>query len=235
MIDFNQFPLNTRTQNALSCLHINFIFQPIFERETGKIYAYEALMQPEDMTFLELMKIYKKRRELHIIELASLFGAAYSYYERGYDVPFFVNSFPSEVLLPEESEAFYKAFPKSIDDKMIVEIIEYPEIIYMNWNLKKEQIKSHGMKVALDNYGAGYSDITTTQIIEPHIIKLDGYMTASIHDNSDSQYKFKKDIEHFHSENIQVLAKGIETKEDYDYLKTTDVDFLQGFYLGRPE
>lgn len=235
MIDFNQFPLNTRTQNALSCLHINFIFQPVFERETGNLYAYEALMQPEDMTFLELMKVYKKRRELHMLELASLFGAAHSYYERGYEVPFFVNSFPSEVLLPEESEAFYKAFPKSIDDKMIVEIIEYPEIIYMNWSLKKEQIKSHGMKVALDNYGAGYSDITTAHIIEPQIIKLDGYMTASIHDNTDLQYKFKKDVEHFHSENIQVLAKGVETKEDYDYLKTTDVDFLQGFYLGRPE
>lgn len=235
MIDFNTFSLNTRTKNALSCLHIDFAFQPVFRAKTGELYAYEALMQPADMSFTELLNIYRKRRELHIIELASLFGATQAYYDRGYEVPFFVNSFPSEVFLPEESESFYKAFPESVNQKMIVEIIEYPEIIYMNWNFKKKQILEKGIKIALDNYGAGYNDITTVHIIEPNIIKLDKYMTDGIHKNTNAQYYFKKAIETFHAENIQVLAKGIETKEDYEYICSTDVDLVQGFYLGRPE
>lgn len=235
MIQFDKLPLNTRMLHAFSKLDIDFAFQPIFSLKDNRLFAYEALMQTAEGSLEDLFDSYVRKRELHILELATFFGATLAYSEKGYDVPFFVNSFPSEVLLPNELEAFYNFFPKEVYEKLMVQIIEYPELIYMNWNLKKKQLQDNNITIALDNYGAGYNDITTSYIIEPHIIMLDKYMIENIASDKNVQYNFKKTVEMFHKENILVMAKGIERKEDYDFIVTTDVDYVQGFYLGRPE
>ena len=105
----------------------------------------------------------------------------------------------------------------------------------MTWNLKKKQLDAKNTTIALDNFGAGYNDITTAYIVEPHIVMLDKDLIENIATDKRIQYNFNKIINMFHKENILVLAKGIEKKEDYDYIKSTDVDYVQGFYLGRPE
>ena len=235
MIQFDKLPLNTRTLHAFSKLNIDFAFQPIFSLKDNKLFAYEALMQPAEGSLDDLFDAYTRRRELHTLELATFFGATLSYYERGYDVPFFVNSFPSEVFLPSETEAYDNFFPKEVREKIVVQIIEYPELIYMNWNLKKKQLQSRNISISLDNYGAGYNDITTAYIVEPNIVMLDKYLIENIGKDKQVQNNFKKTVDMFHKENILVMAKGIEKKEDYDFIKTTDVDYVQGFYLGRPE
>ena len=235
MIKFDKLPLNTRTLHAFSKLNIDFVFQPIFSLKDNKLFAYEALMQPAEGELQDLFESYARRRELHTLELATIFGATLAYYERGYNVPFLVNSFPSEVFLPEESKIFYDYFPEDINEKLIVQIIEYPELIYTNWNLKKKQIDKNGIKIALDNYGSGYNDITTSYIVEPHIVMLDKYLIENISHDKFVQKKFIKTIDMFHKENILVAAKGIETKEEYDFISTTDIDYVQGFYLGMPE
>lgn len=235
MIHFDKLPLNTRLLHAFSQLNIDFVFQPIYSLKDNQLFAYEALMQPAEGTLEELFDLYTRKRELHTLELATFFGATLAYIEKGYDVPFFINSFPSEVFLPAEWEAFDNYFPKEIRERIMVQIIEYPELVYMTWNLKKKQLLSKNTTIALDNYGAGYNDITTSYIVEPHIVMLDKYMIENISKDKLVQHNFKKTIELFHKENILVMAKGIERKEDYEYIKTTDVDYVQGFYLGKPE
>ena len=235
MINFDKLPLNTRTLHAFSKLNIDFAFQPIFSLKDNKLFAYEALMQPTEESLDVLFDSYTRRRELHTLELASFFGATLSYSEKGYDAPFFVNSFPSEVLLPNEWEVFENFFPEEIREKLKIQIIEYPEIIYMNWNLKKKQLQSRNINIALDNFGAGYNDITTAYIVEPDIVMLDKYLIENIGNDKRVQNNFKKIVNMFHKENILVMAKGIERKEDYDFIATTNVDYVQGFYLGRPE
>ena len=235
MIQFDKLPLNTRLLNAISQLNIDFVFQPIYSLKENKLFAYEALMQPVEGTVEDLFELYTRKRELHTLELATFFGATLAYCEKGYDVPFFVNSFPSEIFLPNEEEAFESFFSKEIREKIMVQIIEYPELIYMIWNEKKKQLQSRNITLALDNYGAGYNDITTSYIVEPHIVMLDKYLIENIAKDKQVQHNFKKTVELFHKENILVMAKGIEKKDDYDYIATTDVDYVQGFYLGSPE
>ncbi len=235
MIHFDKLPLNTRLLNAFSQLKIDFVFQPIFSAKDNTLYAYEALMQPAEGTLEELFDLYTRKRELHTLELATFYGATLAYSEKGYDVPFFINSFPSEIFLPGESEEFDNYFSKEITEKIMIQIIEYPELNYMTWNLKKKQLEARNTLIALDNFGAGYNDITTAYIVEPHIVMLDKDLIENIAKDKRVQHNFKKTIDMFHKENVLVLAKGIEKKEDYDYIKTTDVDYVQGFYLGRPE
>ena len=235
MIRFDKLPLNTRLLNAFSQLNIDFIFQPIYSLKDNKIYAYEALMQPAEGTLEELFDLYTRKRELHTLELATFYGATLAYCEKGYAEPFFINSFPSEIFLLNEAEEFDNYFPKEVTEKIMIQIIEYPELNYMTWNQKKKQLEARNTTVALDNYGAGYNDITTAYIVEPHIVMLDKDLIENIANDKRVQYNFKKAIEMFHKDNILVVAKGIEKEEDYEYIKTTDVDYVQGYYLGRPE
>lgn len=235
MIRFDKLPLNTRILNAFSELNIDFVFQPIYSLKENKVFAYEALMQPAEGTLEELFDLYTRKRELHTLELATFYGATLAYCEKGFEEPFFVNSFPSEIFLPNEAEEFDNYFPKEVTDKIMVQIIEYPELNYMTWNLKKKQFEARNTAIALDNFGAGYNDITTSYIVEPHIVMLDKDLIENISYDKQVQHNFKKTIEMFHKDNILVMAKGIEKKEDYDYIKTTAVDYVQGFYLGRPE
>lgn len=235
MIHFDKLPLNTRLLNAFSKLNIDFVFQPIFSLKDETIFAYEALMKPAEGSIEELFDLYTRKRELHTLELATFYGATLAYMEKGYDVPFFINSFPSEVFLPGELEEFDNYFPREILDKIMIQIIEYPELNYMSWNLKKKQFEARNTVVALDNFGAGYNDISTSYIVEPHIVMLDKYLIKNIARDRQVQATFTKIVELFHKNNVLVLAKGIEKKEDFDYIKTTHVDYVQGFYLAKPE
>ena len=59
-------------------------------------------------------------------------------------------------------------------------------------------------------------------------------LISDIDKDSEKQLKCKEYIEDFHKRNITVLAEGVETKEEYDFLVENGIDLLQGYYLARP-
>ena len=84
LINYDNLAFDPGTNLLLSKLRIDFVFQPIFELKTMKIVAYEALMRHEKMSPTELIDEYGCTNHLHIIELASLFGATRKFLEHGY-------------------------------------------------------------------------------------------------------------------------------------------------------
>lgn len=234
MINFSHLQLAQPTLNELAKLKIDFAFQPIYDLETEQIIAYEALMRPYGETPLELIDSYEAKHQLHTIELATFFGATMAYYERGYQEKLCVNSFPSEVFRPEESKVYFEYFPKNIEDRLIVEILEYPHFSPLSWHLKKMQIKKHGVEISLDDFGTGFNDYSSLALIDPNYVKIDRCMISDIDCNPKKQEVFQKIITMAHALNIKVLAEGVETKEEYNYLKSSGAGLAQGYYLGKP-
>ena len=64
--------------------------------------------------------------------------------------------------------------------------------------------------------------------------EIDRTLISNIDKDKDKQLYIKKLIDDMHNKLIVVLAEGVETKEEYDYLKGIGVDFYQGYYLGKP-
>ena len=106
MIYFDHLPLDQEILKALGELSINYVFQPIFYSDKKTVYAYEALMRPTEMTVTELIDIYQKENKLHVLEVATFFGAMQEYQLRGYTENLSMNSFPSESFTDEEGKAF---------------------------------------------------------------------------------------------------------------------------------
>ena len=83
MIYYDDLPLSKDILAALNELKIDYVFQPIFYPDGKTVYAWEALMRPHDMDVTELIAEYEKQDKLHVLEVATLFGATQAFFIRG--------------------------------------------------------------------------------------------------------------------------------------------------------
>ena len=110
MIYFEHLPLDKNILKTLAELKIDYVFQPIFLPDGKTIYAREALMRPEGKTVVELIEEYIKRDELHVLEVATFWGATQAYLLRGYTEKLSVNSFPCESFSKDEVKVYIDYF-----------------------------------------------------------------------------------------------------------------------------
>ena len=235
MVYFDHLPLDEDILKALRELSINYVFQPIFQADGKTVYAWEALMRPTDTTVTELIEEYKKRDKLHVLEVATFFGAMQAYFLRGYDQRVSINSFPSDCMKSEEADAFLEYFGEDIRGRMIIESLEYPYFSLEHWKEKSRSVRFMDNLLSVDDFGSGINDLEKVEIMTPHIVKLDRELISGIDHITEKQENVKELVLYFHSKKILVVAEGIEEKEEFDYLVGLGVDLYQGYYLARPE
>ena len=234
MISFEHLPLDADILKALRELSINYVFQPIYLPDGKTVYAWEALMRPTDMTVTELIEEYSKKDKLHVLEVATFFGAMQAYFTRGYEQRVAINSFPSDCMKQEEADVFLEFFGDKIRGRMIIENLENPYFSPEHWKEKSRSVNHMDNLLAADDYGTGITDLELIEQMSPHIVKLDRELISGIDHTIEKQEKVKELVNLFHSKGIMVVAEGIEEKEEFDYLVSLGVDLYQGYYLGRP-
>ncbi len=234
MIYYDHLPLDKDILQALGELSINYVFQPIFRPDGKTVYAWEALMRPTDMTVTELIEKYGRRDKLHVLEVATFFGAMQAYFLRGYEQRVSINSFPSDCMRGEEADAFLEYFGEEIRGRMIIENLEYPYFSLEHWREKQRSVRFMDNLLAVDDFGSGINDIERVDIMEPDIVKLDRELISGIDHDSEKQDNVRKLVFRFHSKDMLVVAEGVEEKEEFDYLVGLGVDLFQGYYLARP-
>ena len=235
MIDFCELQFHEDDLEELKQLEVDFVFQPIYDAQNMVISAYEALMRPKGKTPLTLIDEYQQEGKLHVIELATCFGATMEYKKRGYSEDLCLNSFPSEVMNPGQIKLYFDSFPE-MDGRLIIEMLEYTELNKYKWEEKKDEISCHDMRVSLDDYSTGNNDISAVDFFLPHYVKFDRSMIVDVDIDKEKQEKINELVEHFHKRGIKVVVEGVETEEQFTYLRTkTQVDYLQGYYLAMPK
>lgn len=234
MIYFDHLPLDKEILEALGQLSINYAFQPIFQADGETVYAWEALMRPTDMTVTELIWKYTKDDKLHILEVATFFGAMQEYFLRGFAQRVSINSFPSDCMEPEEADAFWEYFGEEIRGRMIIESLEYPYFSPEHWKEKCRSVKAMDNLLSADDFGSGINNLELIRFMMPDIVKLDRELISGIDHIEEKQENVKNLLQEFHSMGMLVVAEGIEEKEEFDCLAGLGIDLFQGFYLARP-
>ncbi len=191
-------------------------------------------MRPTDMTVTDLIADYSQKDKLHVLEVATFFGAMQAYFLRGYEQRVAINSFPSDCMKPEEADVFLDYFGEKIRGRMIIENLEYPYFSPEHWKEKSRSVKNMDNLLAADDFGTGINNLELMEQMAPDIIKLDREVITGIDHISEKQENIKKLVDLFHSKNIMVVAEGIEEKEEFEYLRGLGVDLYQGYYLARP-
>lgn len=238
MVDFNQIKMDQKLRDELSDLVVSFAFQPIYHnpaKKSGKrtVYAYEALMRPQNKSISDLISEYTEKGKLHLLEVATFLGAAQEYVKRGYTEDVSINSFPSEYMTETELSVFDGNYPQ-MNGKVIVEVLEYPGLNHKTWDEKKTYLSDRNFKVAVDDFGKGGNTLEAVKMIAPHIVKLDRSLVSNVDKDSAKKEAVYDFIRRFHSAGMKVLAEGVETEEEFRCLANSDVDYLQGYYLGMP-
>lgn len=122
------------------------------------------------------------------------------------------------------------------DMHLILELTEQ-QPFYMNRQTEQIffRLSNGGVKFALDDFGTGYSVLSYLKYFPISYIKIDKNFTQNILNEKKSQYIVETIIELAEKMGIDSVAEGIESQEQITCLKDLGVDYLQGYYFGRPE
>lgn len=96
------------------------------------------------------------------------------------------------------------------------------------------RLRDYGFAVSLDDFGAGYSSLNSLRELPIDIVKLDAGFFRGQELDGKGQIIVKEIISLAKQLDIQIVAEGIETKEQVDFLSENKCDLIQGFYYAKP-
>ncbi len=118
---------------------------------------------------------------------------------------------------------------------LTLEITESILIKSLEANIKKlEELKELGVKIALDDFGKGYSSLSYIMNLPIDILKIDKCFVDDITRNPKKELIMESIISLAQKINLEVVAEGIEVKEQYDILRKQNCDKIQGYYFSKP-
>ena len=97
------------------------------------------------------------------------------------------------------------------------------------------RLKALGVSIAMDDFGTGYSSLRYLQAFPFDKIKIDKSFVDELGHNLQSQAIIRAVIGLAHGLALPVLAEGVETKDQMEFLKREHCDEIQGYLIGRPQ
>ncbi len=217
-----------------------YCFQPIVDARSGDIYAYEALMRTDSsihMSPLDILSAASQCGRLYDIERATLFNVM-EHYAHSPEVfgnkKVFINLIPGYFLNDADYGMLGAKYGKYMDN-FVFEITEQNTLSDDELDrIKKLGGDFRSNEVAVDDYGTGHSNIVNLLRYSPQIIKIDRFLITDIDKDVNKQMFIKSTIDFARLNGIKVLAEGVETSEEMRTVISFGVDYIQGYYTGKP-
>lgn len=219
---------------------IRFACQPIVNLKTGETFAYELLMRPlldnfkNPMEILAVATAQSKLYQLERLVFLKAFQMIDVHIQEIGAKKIFINSVPSQILNADDLCLLRQQY-QHVLKHVVVEITEEENISSDNLDKKVNSIRENGMKLAIDDFGSGYSNEIRILSVAPDIVKIDIKLIQGIHKNQDKQNLVLSLVEFCHKKQVAVVAEGVENYQDLVTLIHMGIDYAQGYYIGRPE
>jgi len=216
-------------------------FQPIVENQTKQIHKYESLVRLIDQTgkvlspyfFLDISKKGKYYSQITKIVLKNSFEALKKVPQ---DISMNISAL--DIELPSTQQYIFELLEeyKQYTHRVVFELLEDEGVKHFKTILDFiNKVKSYGVKIAIDDFGAGYSNFERLLDYQPDILKIDGCLIKNILDDNYSLSIVRTIVAFAKEQNIQTVAEFVETKEVYELLKSLNIDYTQGYYFGKPK
>ncbi len=214
---------------------IDIVYQPIFDIASKRPKGFEALCRfraepyrSPNIWFDEAAEIGQQTN----LEICVMEEALKALNDLPDDIYLSVNASPSTV----ESGRLMDVFAPFPADRIVVEVTEHAEITDVDLLMKELAIlRMKGIRLAVDDAGAGYSGLQQIVRLRPDIIKLDISLTKDIDQDLVRRSLGAALVDFALRTKTLVVAEGIETDAELETLKTLSVPLGQGYLLGRPK
>jgi diguanylate cyclase (GGDEF)-like protein len=213
-------------------------YQPIVDTVTGEIYGYEALMRPQTDTLhspQDVIRIAKAQGKLTNLEKMLWEETIKDYFskQKNGNQKLFVNSFAG-ILLEEKEQEKLREYSKGRGAQIVVELMEAQRVMLENVRRKKEYASGAGCQIALSDFGTGYNTEEKRLLEQVSYVKLGRELFEGIETDEERRKSVLHKVQGWHSQNLMVIALGVETEGELRFMQKCGVEFVQGFYLAKP-
>ena len=229
-----------RLRDAIDENRIVPFYQPIVHAKTLKIEKYEALVRiiEKDGTIIppiQFLEISKKVRLYHHITKMMLDKVIEEMAHHSH-LKCSVNLSIEDINDPMiNAYIVNKIKDCSYSHRIIFEILESEGI--ENYEIISDfitQVKEYGVEIAIDDFGAGYSNFIYITKLDIDYIKIDGSIIRNIDTDTTSQIITKTIIDFSSQLNIKTVAEFVHNESVNNYLKNLSLSHLQGYFYGEP-
>jgi EAL domain-containing protein (putative c-di-GMP-specific phosphodiesterase class I) len=216
------------------------VYQPIVDLKTGTTYGYESLSRTNNSRYKNIKEVIDDVYKFKFVQkfiLLAVQNAVNSFKQFEIkDKNLFINIDP-EFLKQNTDEVFdlLQKIEPDIRKNIVLELTENVRIDDMKKLYSSfEQIRHFGVKLAIDDYGSGYSNNNLLISVPSHFIKIDMNFIRDIDKSSNKKELVRTVVEFSKFIGAKIICEGIETKEELDVLINLGADYGQGYYLGKP-
>jgi EAL domain-containing protein (putative c-di-GMP-specific phosphodiesterase class I) len=214
-----------------------FAFQPIVDSITRTVVSHEALIRGPgnesaykilEQVAAERLVEFDRRARVEAISLASRLGI--NTHLNLNLMPQSLHS-PASILTTLEA-ANCENFPL---DRLVLEVTEEAAIYdQVHFAEAINEHRGRGLKLAIDDFGAGYSGLNLLADFQPDQIKLDMKLIRGIERHGPRQAIVRASFQLCGDLGIDVVAEGVETVEEYEWLANEGICLFQGYLFAKP-
>lgn len=215
-----------------------FAYQPIVDLRSGAVFAHEALVRgPQGQgaaSVLAQVNELNRYRFDQACRVKAIKGAA----ELGMRESVSINFLPNAIYKPELcirttlQAARVHGFPL---ERIIFEVTEGERVEDGPWFAEiLREYKRCGFKTAIDDFGAGYAGLKLLADFQPDLIKIDMDLVRNIAADPARQAIVRHLVRLCADMRIEVIAEGIESVDERDFLADAGIHLMQGYLFARP-
>jgi len=243
----NRLSLERDLRNALDQNEFRVFYQPQINANSGKVIGVEALVRwqhPErglvyPGEFIPLAEETRLMSDISDWVLMTACKEVKGWIDNGHkDIRLSVNFSPLQVEHPKFVHRLLARLRQADFPPQNLEI-ELTENVIMNdlENMvqKLSSLAEHGLKIAIDDFGTGYSSLNYLRKLPIHTLKVDQSFIQDINDTQNEACIVNAIVSMAHGLKLNIIAEGVETKAQLEYLKLLGCQEIQGFYFGKAE
>ncbi|WP_322406912.1 EAL domain-containing protein [Idiomarina sp. PL1-037] len=213
-------------------------FQPIVDISRKSVFAHEALVRGENgegagrilgQVTEDNKYTFDQTCRVKAIETASRIQLPGN---------LSINFMPNAIYDPETCLEMTLATARKTGfdrNKIIFEVTEQEQVVSQEFLVDVfEAYRKEGFRTAIDDFGSGYAGLNLLADFQPDILKIDMKLVRDVNQNKVKQ-TLVRSIQQIGEElGIQLIAEGIETEEEYKYLRDTGITLMQGYFFQKP-
>lgn len=226
---------------ALENYKIISYFQPIINNKTRVVEKYESLVRLVDENgnilsphaFLDISKKGNYYNKITHRVLENSFKIL-----KQISTKISINLSSLDIEKEETRNILFELLEEHKEDRhrVIFELLEDESV--KDFNVIKnfiKKVKSMGVLIAIDDFGAGYSNFERLLEFSPDILKIDGKLVKNIANDVYSKNIVETIVSFTKKQKIITIAEFVENEQIYNILSELGVDYSQGYYFGKPE
>ena len=217
-------------------------YQAIFNNKTNKIDKYECLgrLKVDDEIvfpdkFLPILKRIKKYNQFSMLIL----DKAIEFFKDKEELSFSINLSVKDISNKEFSSYLIKKVKETnIGSRLVLEIVEQEGIEnYEEFYKFIKDVKALGCKIAIDDFGSGYSNFEYIIKMNEYIdfLKIDGSLIKEILTDENTIVLIQSIVFLCDKLEIKTIGEYVENEEIQNYLKSLSIDYSQGYFIGKPQ